>query len=247
MINLILILYSTINFSFAVESNCEYFKYCGSGSSRSQSSSQSYPSTSTSSSFNPSNISKIKGVGVETLIQPNNPVGFSLASGTGKFGGALISPNLENGFFGNRSFEIDQDYLARRVDTKRYKGNKLSLAIGVNLVTKNNFSVDLGVAIKRHKEIKKLNPGAGVSLTFYILNFGFAYYSDDTKVKFDSSTVNLRSGGTYSAQYNAFSYQENFKVMTYSVGAKLGSLALDFGRIHTAYNFYNKAPTKITI
>jgi hypothetical protein len=39
------------------------------------------------------------GAGLEAIAQPSNPVRFSMTSGTGKMGGALIAGPLDNSFF----------------------------------------------------------------------------------------------------------------------------------------------------
>lgn len=228
-----------------MDDHCSYFKYCGSAGG-SQSSSKSLPSTTISSAFNPSNISKITGVGVETIFQPSNKLGFNLATGTGKFGGALISPNLENGFFGNRSFEVDEIYLQRVLDSKRYDAKKLSIALGVNLVQKNNFSFDVGISLKRNTMIKKINPGVGISSSISVFNFGFAYYQDDTYTEL-GNYLNPRTGVPYAVQYNNTFYTEKFSVKTFSIGTKLGNFAIDGGRIMTQYKFYNNITTTIDI
>jgi hypothetical protein len=237
VINLILIIFSTLNLSLAADDHCAYFKYCGSASSGTQSSSKSTPSTSLASAFNPSNISKIKGVGLETLFQLNNPLGFNVVTGTGKFGGALISPSVENSFFGNRSIEIDQVYMQRREDGKRFKNKKISLAIGANLLTTKNTSFDLGIAGKYNPETKGFNPGAGLSASLGFLNLGYSYYKDDAHLNL-AGYYNLDNGMLYTDQFNSQTYEEKFHVQTYSIGVKLGNWALDYGKIKTHYNFY---------
>lgn len=246
MINILLFILTTLNLSWAQQDDhCSYFKYCGSNSS-SQSSSKSHPSTSIASAFNPSNISKFKGIGLETLVQPNNSLGFNLASGTGKFGGALISPTLENGFFGNRSIELEQDFLQRRIDKKRYKSKKLSVALGINIVRQKKFTFDLGVSLKRHSIIKKINPGIGISSTIGFLNLGYSYYKDDSHLELGNS-INPRTNVEYAAELGGPIYREAFSVQTFSIGTRVGNLSLDYGRISTEYKFYQKYPTGINI
>lgn len=242
MINLLLIIFSTLNFSFAIDDQCSYFKYCGSNKNNTQSSSQSIPSASMASSFNPSNISKIKGVGLEAIVQPNNPLGYNIVSGTGKFGGALISPTLENSFFGNRSIELDEVYMERRAEKKRYKDKKFNVALGINITTKKNYSLDLGVSLKYNPKIKKVNPGIGISTSILFLNLGYAYYKDDAYIDF-GSRINNTTGVPYATIYGAPTYKEKFSVQTFSIGTKIGSLALDIGQIKTHYNFYNSDTT----
>jgi hypothetical protein len=98
------------NFVFAADDECAYFKFCGGTSS---SPAKQASSASTKSLLNPSNLAKIKGLGIETLYMTHNPLAFSVVTGNGRVGGALISPTLENSFFGNRSLELDEDYYYR--------------------------------------------------------------------------------------------------------------------------------------
>lgn len=235
MITLILIFLAQLSFSSAqsVDSHCGYFKYCGS----SRSSTKSHPSSSSSANFNPSTISSIKGVGVETLFQPNNPLGFNLVTGNGKVGGAVISPTMENSFFGNRSIEIDEVYLKRREEKKRYKNKKINLAIGANVTDKKNYSLDLGISFKRNPDVKKINPGFGATLRLWNVNFGAYIFKDDTKIEL-RDYFNPYSGVPYTIEKDSDSYTESFIVQTFSVGTSYKNLSLDFGIISTKYNFY---------
>ena len=84
MKSLFALLFLSTTPALAVDDSCAYFKYCGGANPTNTSSST------TSSSMNPSNIARIKGLGLETLIQQNNPLGFSLVTGTGNVGAALV-------------------------------------------------------------------------------------------------------------------------------------------------------------
>lgn len=236
MISIILIFFFAILDSSAQQdSNCNYFKYCSNGNQRSSSKSQ--PTTSNSANFNPSNISIVKGLGIETLFQPNNPLGYNIVTGNGKFGAALITPTSENSFFGNRSIELDPVYLQRRVNKKRYISKKINLALGANLISKKKFSLDLGISLKRNPEIKKINPGLGFSAILWIFNFGAYVYKDDTKVEF-GNYVDPTTQILYSSTYGASSYAEAFTAKTLTIGLQLGNLSLDSGMIKAKYDFY---------
>lgn len=236
MIAIILIFFSTIFQSSAQQDDhCQYFKYCGNASQSSTSKSQ--PSASSSANFNPSNISNIKGLGVETLFQPNNSLGFNLVTGNGKVGGALITPTAENSFFGNRSIELDPAYAQRRVEKIRYKSKKINVALGAKIISKKQFALDLGVSLKRNPEVKKINPGVGLSARLWIFNFGAYIYKDDTKLEF-KDYVDPMSQIPYSTIFGTTSYTETFTAKTLSVGTQIGSLALDAGMIKTKYDFY---------
>ena len=235
MIATIFTLFFLILQASAEDDLCHYFKYCGNASQ--SSTSKSLPSSASSANFNPSTISNFKGLGVETLYQPNNPLGFNLITGTGKVGGALITPTAENSFFGNRSIEIDEIYQQRRIDNKRYISKKINVALGAKIISKKNYAFDLGVSLKRNPEVKKINPGVGFSARIAKLNFGAHFYTDDTKIEL-GNYLNPYTLLPYSAMYNDTTYTESFNVKTFSVGTKFGKLALDYGYINTKYNFY---------
>lgn len=234
MIAIILIYLSLIFNVSAEDDHCKYFTYCGNAAQSSTSKSQ--PSAATSANFNPSNISNIKGLGVETLFQPNNSLGFNLVTGNGKVGGALITPTAENSFFGNRSIEIEEDYAQRRAEKLRYKSNKINLALGAKIINKKNFAFDMGISVKRNSTVGKINPGLGFSSRLLFLNFGAYIYKDDTHLLLKGT--NLRTGQLYVDQYGTDFYTESFTAMTASVGTQIGSLSLDAGIIKSKYNFY---------
>lgn len=241
--NLLVILFSTILQTQAADDHCSYFKYCGNASQ--SSTSKSMPSTATSSNFNPSNISNVKGLGVETLLQPNNPVGFNIVTGTGKVGGALITPTSENSFFGNRAVEIDDLYYFRRGEKKRYKTKKINVALGAKVLTTKHFAFDVGVSVKRNPEVKKINPGFGFSMRLGPFNIGAYRYKDDTKIDL-ADYVSPYSHTLYSTIYGSTTYIERFTATTMSIGTQIGNLSLDAGMIQTKYGFYQNE-TKIMI
>lgn len=218
------------------EEICKYFKYCGSNGGQS---SGSLPSAAASSTLNPGSIAKVKGLGLELVYQPNNPVGYSIVTGNGKFGGALVSSQGENTFFGNRSIEIDELYLQRRIDKVRYKNKKIHAAFGAAIVDKRDFGVDIGISLKRNPDIKKINPGFGISGKVYLLNFGVYAYKDDVKMDL-GNYLNPYTLIPYTQQFSTSVYQETFNVVTYTLGTKVNNLALDMGIIRTNYNFYER-------
>lgn len=235
VIAIILIFFSFIFQASAQDDQCSYFKYCGNASQSSTSKSQ--PSASSSANFNPSNISNIKGLGVETMYQPNNPLGFNVVTGNGKIGGALITPTAENSFFGNRSIEIDEVYAIRRSEKKRYRTKKINIALGARILKRKNYAFDLGVSLKRNPDVKKINPGLGFSARLWFLNFGAYIYRDDTKIAL-GNYFDPYSQMLYSTRFSASTYTETFTTMTLSVGTQIGNLALDAGTIRTKYKFY---------
>lgn len=176
----------------------------------------SLPSPTTSTILNPATVSFDRGLGVEVIHQSGNPLVFSLASGTGKIGGALISSSLENTFFGNRVYEATEDYFRRNEEKEQYKTNKMNLAVGLKLIRKKNVALDVGLILKRHSEIKKINPGVGLSGRLGPLTLGASLYQDDFYVK-------------------DIDYFEKFSVATYSVGTKYRNFSVDAGVIKTRY------------
>lgn len=235
MIKILIGLYLSVNVSFA-DDDCLFFKYCGDNSS--SRSSKSLPSNAAASNLNPSNVSNVKGFGLESLYQNGNSVVFNIVSGNGKIG-ALISPTIENSFFGNRSIEIDDLAYMRRINKKQFNNSKLSLSVGAKLLNAKYLGIDLGVSVKRNPEIKRLNPGVGINGRLAFLHFGAYFYRDDVKINL-LNFVNPYTNILYSATYGKSTYQEEFNVETYTLGTSIKNLSLDTGVIKTRYHFYNE-------
>lgn len=202
----------------------------------------SVPSPSTSSLLNPATVSFDRGVGLEAIHQSGNPVLFNIASGTGKVGAAFISTSMENTFFGNRVYELDDEYLRRRKNKKQYRTKKLSFAVAGKLYRKKNIALDAGLIFKRHSEIKRINPGAGLSGRVGFFTFGASVYQDDFHLDLVGHS-NPSSGVPYEQLFGKTSYQERFLVTTYAVGAKIKNLSLDYGIINTKYKRDNESTT----
>jgi hypothetical protein len=208
-----------------------------------RSSARSMPSSATASQFNPANVSHDRGLGVETIYQPGQSASINFVAGTGKTGAALVNSRLENAFFGNRVPELEADFLARRDKDDQYKGEKTALAAGASLWRGRYFGIDLGLMGKYHPEIKRVNPGAGLSARIgNILTLGAAYYQDDYYLEFKDRS-NLRTGVPYATEYGRPDFQERFYVTNFFGGLSLGSLFLDAGVIHTRYKFYQDDQT----
>ncbi|MFZ4714228.1 MAG: hypothetical protein ACOYL6_10965 [Bacteriovoracaceae bacterium] len=220
---------------------CQYFDIpscSGVTKQKRRSSSQSLPSPATATNLNPANVSFDRGLGVEAVYQQNNPVGFSLASGTGKMGGALISSTLENSFFGNRVVEIDDVLYQREIHNYRYRTEKLNLAFGRKIIDGKIFGIDLGISIKRNPDIKEVNFGTGFSGRFGPFTFGASVYHDDVYIKLENY-ANPQNNQLYRTFYNADTYQERFKVESYTAGVKVKNFNFDTGMIKTKYKFYD--------
>lgn len=208
--------------------------YCPGSSERS--SGKSLPSAIISGALNPSSLSKVKGVGIETLFQPQNPVALNLVTGTGKVGGMLSSLS-ENSFFGNRTIELDEVTLQRHLDNRRYNSKKIHLAGGASLYQRGKISLDAGLSLKRHPDIKKVNPGAGFSGKFWNFTIGYNVFRDDTQIVF-GQVIDSASGMPFSLLYNSDTYRETFTVTALTVGTKIGNLFIDYGQMNTKYKFY---------
>lgn len=205
----------------------------------------SMPSPSTSALFNPATVSFDRGLGLEAIHQSGNPVIFNIATGTGKVGAALISTSMENTFFGNRVYELDDEFLRRKKEKKQYRTQKMSLAFAGKLFRKKRFALDAGVILKRHNEIKRVNPGMGISGRIGPITFGSSVYQDDFFLDLKGHNDPI-SGLPYSQTYGMNTYQERFTVVTYSVGTKIKDLSLDYGVISTKYK-QDLDNTKVTL
>jgi hypothetical protein len=199
-------------------------------------SARSLPSPSTVASQNPSAVSFDRGLGVEMIHQNHNALNFGLATGTGKVGGAFISNSLENSFFGNRVPELDEDFLKRNLEDKQYRPRKYSLALATKLLNKKDYSLNAGVLLKRHDEIKRVNPGFGISGHLGPFTFGASFYQDDLFIDF-TNKVQESTGIPYTYIYSKGSHRERYKVETYFVGTRIKALFLDAGVIKTQYKF----------
>ena len=194
----------------------------------------SLPSPTTSSLMNPATVSFDRGFGVEAIFQPGNTTVLSAASGTGRVGGAIISTSLENSFFGNRVRELESDILTRYKTDHQYKNRKLALAFGGKLFRQKHFQMDAGVILKRHNELKQINPGAGVSGRLGFLHFGYSIYKDDYYLDFRRK-VNPVNSTEYTTQYGREDYSEKITVSTYSIGTKYKNLSFDYGFFKSIY------------
>lgn len=185
--------------------------------------------------MNPATVSFDRGFGVEAMFQAGNPVVLSAASGTGRMGGALISTSLENTFFGNRVIELNDDLLERNKIKRQYQTKKLGFALGGRLFNRKFFNLDLGVILKRHSEIKKINPGVGLSGRLGFLTFGVSHYKDDYFLDLVGH-IDPLTGLPYQLIYGKDTFQDSFKVTTYSVGTKYKAFSLDAGIMKSSYD-----------
>jgi hypothetical protein len=206
----------------------------------------SLPSPATAANLNPANTSVDRGFGGEVLLQANNPVSFNLVGGSGRFGGALISPTLENSFFGVRVPELSEEFLDRNKEKHRFDTKKINLAFGGKIIRQKNYGLDFGLLLKRHSEIKKIRTGFGLSGRMWILNAGASFYKDDFWLDL-AHTKNAATGLPYSSLYGKKSYDESFQVKTFSLGIKIKNLSLDYGKIITDKYKFNDERNEISL
>ncbi len=202
----------------------------GTSSQSRRTSNYSLPSPATAANLNPANVSVDRGIGGEVLLQANNPVSFNLVGGSGKFGGALISPTLENSFFGVRVPELEENFLERNQDKKRFDNKKLNFALAGKIARQKNYGLDFGLLFKRHSEVKKIRTGLGFAGRAFIFNFGASYYKDDFWLDLEHTKL-AGTNTTYSSVYGQKSYDESYQVRTFSAGMKIWNLSLDWGKI----------------
>ncbi len=209
-----------------------------------RSSMSSLPGPSTAAASNPATVSFDRGLGVEAIAQAGNKTLLGLASGTGRVGAALISSSLENTFFSNRVPELEGDYGKRLEEKKQYETNKLNLALGARLWNSKNFTLDSGIILKRHSEVKDINLGAGLSGRFSFFSFGFSAYRDDLYL--DYTRINPLTGSAYSVETGKDTYEEKFTVLNSFVGFRWKNLNLDYGIIQSEYEM-EEDKTRISI
>jgi len=211
-----------------------------------RSSMQSVPSPSIAASLNPANVTFDRGLGLELIFQPGNSMAWGFSTGTGRIGGALISSSLENSFFGNRIVEPNEQYRERNELKKQYEHNKNTIALGGRLFGKRKYNLDAGIILKRHKEIKKINPGFGLSGRLAFLTFGYSVYKDDFQIKAeDIQGTTLFGYDAVVVALNKPVYQESFMVQTVSVGTRIGDLSVDYGLITSNYKYIDAQQTRL--
>lgn len=203
------------------------------------------PTPATAAVLNPSNVSFDRGFGLEAIVQAKNPVFYSITSGTGKMGGALISGSLDNSFFGNRVPELNESIIERSANDQQFKPRKLSFALGAKLFSNRKAGLDFGVILKRHSDIKEINTGAGLSGRFGIFHLGASIFQDDSSIdltRYDDPQTGL----PYSATYGKDRWNDKFTVKTITGGMRYRNFAVDVGSINSQPEFFSEE-TKIML
>ena len=153
-------------------------------------------------------------------------------------GGALINGSVDNGFFGNRVPEIDELRLEREQDQKQYRNKKITVALGGKLISNRTVGIDAGLILKRHPEIRDINPGLGFSARVWKINFGASYFKDD-------SSIDLTKLGPLPFGSPEF-VEDDFFVTTYTAGTRIGNFSFDYGVIRSDIKSFGE-PTMISI
>lgn len=193
----------------------------------SKSSGGSQPSSSSGFSFNPSSIPTDKGIGFE-ILSYNGDQDFALVSGTGKVGAAISASSYEDSFFGNMSYESNNNYFKRKKEGEKFLNNKYNLAAAVKLYDNKKkklkkLSFNLGVIAKYNGDTENFNWGAGLSVNFSVLSFGITRYKDDYFIEDD--TV-----------YNGYTDFHRYVVDTYSFGIKLPHFVVDYTHLINTFD-----------
>ncbi len=180
-----------------------------------------YPSRSSGINLNPSAVPTEDAWGIETIVFDG--ADFSLVKGTGRIGAALSPSNSEETFFGPPGFEIDQVFIQRKIDHKKYKSQKINLATAIGLVNNNHkglrrFEVNLGVIGKYNRVAKKVGPGAGLSGIAGPITFGYSRGKDQYVI--DLNPYGISSTVTY-----------KYDTETLSAGIYLSTFAFDYSKL----------------
>lgn len=169
--------------------------------------------------INPSAVPLEDGLGVEALYFDNS-VDFAIVKGLGRIGAAISPSNSDETFFGPPGVELSLDFLQRKQGHHKLANQKYTLATAFGLYTNNRQGLDrvelnLGVMGKYNTVTGAVLPGGGVRGVLGPLTFGYSVYKDQTQIDYASYGLNQKEA-------------INAHVESYSVGAYLNSLAVDY-------------------
>lgn len=182
----------------------------------------SNPSSGSQVKINPSAVPTEAGFGVEAILFKTD-IDIALVRGLGRVGAAISPSNSEETFFGPPGFELPENYLARKYDSKKYPNQKVTLAAAFSLIDNKGsglgaFSLKLGAMGKYNKFTSNASPGGGLNGILGPFTFGGSIYSDETQLDY----------GIYgSTAKPTIAYQ----VQTYNVGLFLSSIILDYSHL----------------
>jgi hypothetical protein len=217
--------------SVASASLCDGTKqYCGdfTGFARSSSGGGGAPTSGSRVQINPSAVPLDKALGIEAIIF-DGTADLALVKGLGRVGAAISPSNSEETFFGPPGIELPDDYLKRKQNQSKYPSHKVTLATAFGLFANNRsglnrFDLNFGVLGKYNKLTHAVTPGAGLSGVLGPLTFGYSVYRDQTQLNY--------------AIYNDPQTKPvtDYLVETYSVGAYLNSVAVDYSILRMVSN-----------
>ncbi|MBK7892419.1 MAG: hypothetical protein IPJ84_16705 [Bdellovibrionales bacterium] len=164
--------------------------------------------------LNPAVIPLDQSFGGEFLYFDNS-VDFAIVKGLGRIGAAISPSNSEETFFGPPGVEVSSDFLTRHQEKHKYPSQKLTLATAFGLLNNkrsglSRFEINLGVMGKYNRKTEAANAGGGLSGVAGPFTFGYSLYRDET----DLEMIVTR-----------------YMVETYSIGAFLGPLVLDYSNL----------------
>jgi hypothetical protein len=177
--------------------------------------------------INPSAVPIEKGLGLEAILFDGG-ADFAIVKGLGRVGAAISPSNSEETFFGPPGIELPEDMLERKIGKHKYPAHKITLATSFNLLNNNNsglsrFLLNFGVMGKYNQFTHAVTPGAGVTGIAGPFTYGYSVFRDQTQVDY--------------ARYGlATKPVTNYFVETYSVGAFLDSLAVDYSVLRMVTN-----------
>lgn len=164
--------------------------------------------------LNPAVIPLDQSFGGEFLYFDSS-VDFAIVKGLGRIGAAISPSNSEETFFGPPGVEVPSDFLTRHQEKHKYPSQKLTLATAFGILDNkrsglSRFEVNFGVMAKYNRKTAALNAGGGLSGVAGPFTFGYSLYRDET----DLETIVTR-----------------YSVETYSIGAFLGPLVVDYSNL----------------
>jgi hypothetical protein len=198
-------------------------KYCGL-SSGATSSAGGAPTRGSKIRINPSAVPLEKGLGLE-FIYFDQSLDFALVQGLGRVGAAISPSNSEETFFGPPAVEITEAFLDRKIGKHKLPAQKYTLATAFGLISNKQSGLkraelNLGLMGKYNTVTKGILPGGGISgvLGPFTFTFGYSAYKDQTLLDYSPYALDLKQ--TVDAH-----------VETYSIGAFLNSIAIDYSSL----------------
>lgn len=214
---------------------CDHTKrYCGL-SSGATSSSGGAPTRGSKIRINPSAVPTEKGLGLE-FIYFDQSLDFALVKGLGRIGAAISPSNSEETFFGPPATEIPEAFLDRKIGRHKLPPQKFTLATALGLLNNkrpglNRAELNLGLMGKYNTLTKSVLPGGGITGVLGPFTFGYSAYKDQTLLDYEPYLLNLQQ-------------TVNAHIETYSIGAFLNSVAIDYS---TLKEITSGQPATITV